>query len=225
MATPVTLMTNVMGCPPAIYGTTDHRLYVDRATTRLKDVTAYNVVELEDVNALEYLQASLWNIIVIVGPQYYAFNRAELYTLLKRRRFFVDMLDACVHETPLNQAISGEAVEILMSSEYSIYELHYRETITYGGSSSSEKSVSLYNMCCQTIEQWETGIVDKIYTAPFVPIFKEATDTVTEPDIEIDTPSMLAFIDELNSTVAGSYENTEALLIALFQDYEEMADA
>lgn len=224
-------MTNVIGCPPAIYGTTDHRLYVDGTTTRLKDVTAYNVVDLEDVNALEYLQASLWNIIVIVGPQHYAFNRAELYTLLKRRRFFVDMLDACVHETPLNQAISDEAVEILMSSEYSIYELQYRETITYGGGAGSEKSVSLYNMCCQTLEQWENGVVDRVYTAPFVPIFKEATATTTatntaiEDDIEIDTPSMLAFVDELNRTVAGSYENTEALLAALFQDYEEMADA
>jgi hypothetical protein len=223
MTTTATLMTNLMGCPPAIYGTTDTRLYIDGATTRLKDITAYNIVELEDVNALEYLQASLWNIIVIVGPQYYAFNRMELYTLLKGRRFFVDVLDACVHETPLNQAISSEAVEIIMSSEYSVYELQYRETITYGGGSSSEKSVSLYSVYCHTIEQWENGIIDRVYYAPIIPCFVSKSEPIADAD-EIDTPSMLAFVDELNRTIAGSYENTEALLTALFQDYEEMAD-
>lgn len=221
MATIAPLMTNIMGCPPAIYGTADHRLHIDSATSRLKDITAYNVIELEDVNALEYLQASLWNIIVCVGPNYYAFNRAELYRLLKDRRFFVDVLNEYVHETPLNQAISSEAVEILMSSEYSIYELQYRESITYGGDHGSEKSISLYNMCCYTIEQWENGIVDRIYTTPFISRFDPPVTTPTS--IEVDTPSMLAFVEELNSIVAGNYESTEALLTALFQDYEEIA--
>ena len=222
MATTAILTTNLMGCPPAIYGTTDHRLYINHTTTRLKDITAYNIIELEDVNALEYLQSSLWNIIVIVGQQYYAFNRMELYKLLKERRFFVDILGAFVHETPLNQAISSEAVEILMSSEYSIYELQYRETIKYGGEASSEKSVALHNVYCHTIEQWENGIVDRVYTAPFIPRFVSKPTPIVEVD-EIDTPNMLAFIEELNRFVAGNYESTEALLTALFQDYEEMA--
>lgn len=207
-------------CPPALYGETDHRLYIDDKTTRLKGLTAYDAIELEEVNALAYLKESLWNIIVIDGPNRYAFHRQQLYDMILKRGTYIYTIGGTVYETPFNHAISKGALEILMSSEYSIYEVHFVETIKSGVAVT--RDVSLYNLCCSTVAQWEEGVIDKIYMAPCVPRF--TTRVTTAPIDVIDTTSMLAFVEEMNRTVAEGYESTEALLAALFQDFEPAGD-
>lgn len=209
-------------CPPALYGETDHRLYIDDETTLLKGLTAYDVIELEEVDALSHLKKSLWNIIVVDGPNRYAFQRQQLYDMILKRNVYIHTLDCFVYETPFNHAISKDALEILMSSEYSIYELQFLETIKAGVA--VKKDLSLYNVGCQTVRQWEEGVIHKVFMAPCVPRFMPSPlmcRLATAPIEEIDTPSMLAFVEEMNRTVTQGYESTEALLTALFQDFEE----
>jgi hypothetical protein len=209
-------------CPPALYGETDTRLYIDDETTRLKGLTAYDVIELEEVDALAHLKKSLWNIIVIDGPNRYAFERQQLYDMILKRGVYIRTIDSIVYETPFNHAISKDALEILMSSEYSIYEVQFMETIKSGPI--VERDMSLYNLGCSTVAQWEEGFIHKIFTAPCVPLFGPSPfmmRVATAPIETIDTASMLAFVEEMNRTVAEGYESTEALLTALFQDFAD----
>jgi hypothetical protein len=215
-------MASAPSCPPALYGETDTRLYIDEETTRLKGLTAYDVIELEEVDALGHLKESLWNIIVIDGPNRYAFHRQQLYDMILKRGAYIHTVDCYVYETPFNHAISKDALEILMSSEYSIYEVQFIETIKSGPVVT--KDVSLYSLGCSTVAQWEEDVIDKIFTAPCIPRFMPSSfmmRVATAPIEEIDTASMLAFVEEMNRTVAEGYESTEALLTALFQDFAD----
>jgi hypothetical protein len=142
--------------------------------------------------------------------------------MILKRGVYIHTLDCFVYETPFNHAISADALEILMSSEYSVYEFQFLETVKAG--SAVKKDVSLYNVGCQTVRQWEDNVIDKIYAAPCVPRFMPSPlmcRVATAPIEEIDTPSMLAFVEEMNRAVSQGYESTEALLTALFQDFEE----
>ena len=89
--------------------------------TALKGITAFDVVALEDVDAVEYVTASRWNILIRVGDTYYAYHREQLLEHL--RDHSTHEIFGRVSTLPHRQAIMARGIAHLAQSDFTVYEL------------------------------------------------------------------------------------------------------
>jgi hypothetical protein len=119
---------------------------------KLVGLEACDIINLEDVKVKDYLAASDWNMILKIGDSFYAFNRKDLYEAMKNRdssnRHYEDVL----YETPLRQSISSKARDIMLFSDYSIFELVSPQTVNYGYD--NKKSTTVYSVICYTVHNY-----------------------------------------------------------------------
>jgi len=160
----------------------DTRDNIEKTEARLQNVMGFDIVNYEDVSVIDYLKQSSWHIAIKVNESYHLFHRKQLYDCMKQKRTRMTQFTQ-IYDTPFNQSISSEALETLMFSDYSIYELIFRDN------ANTKKGIkkAIYTVRCYSINDWITGSAD-ITTTPCI------------PDIE------------LYRHVSGSYEMTQRLL-------------
>jgi len=142
---------NVGVPPPLCAAIMDDRVELDDVSCTLKDITAFDVWAYDDVNVIEFLKASPWNMLLKIGTQWQAFHRKHLYDFMKSRRtHFAEVGD--VYDTPHNQTVTVDAFNVLLMGDYTIFELEQRYTITQG-----TLQKTLYDVHCYTVREWNEG--------------------------------------------------------------------
>jgi hypothetical protein len=136
-------------------------LNTDEGRAQFANKTAFDTIELDDVNLVEHLCASEWNIILKVKDSMYAFNRIVLIDFMKRHATYIPELRATVMETPFHQSVHFDADDMLLVADYSIYELEYSGSIKYGADIKS-----LYNMKCYSIKDYINGSPSIVIYSP-----------------------------------------------------------
>lgn len=116
-------------------------------------ITAFDMMQYDDVNAMEFLSKSDTNILVRVADHWYAFDRHELSSMMReKRRHIMGVGD--IYTTPYQQTITASAWEALLCERYSVYELVRCYDVG---------SVSLYAVKCLTVDQWRRGELGVAY--------------------------------------------------------------
>ena len=142
--------------------------------------TAFDIFAYEDVNAVEFLKASSFHVLLRVGEQFYAFHRDVLHEYFEQHRTHHPNLGGLV-DTPHKQTIASEAATLLRFSDYSIAELTLAYPVTMGHQQKSVHLVRFY-----TTEGWAVGQVDNVVSP--LPISLWPHDL--EPDIPLYHPDV-----------------------------------
>lgn len=121
----------------------------------LRGVKAFDVCAYEEVDAVEFLDSSYWNILLKTGDQFQAFDRAVLYDYMMSHQTYVMIGDENVilYDTPLKQSVSHHAVDSFLWSDYSIIELIPSAIIDVNDQPKSIMNVHFYK-----VAQWNQGI-------------------------------------------------------------------
>lgn len=117
------------------------------------DITAFDMMQYDDVNATEFVSKSKTNILVRVADHWYAFDRHELSSMMREKRRYV-MGVGDIYTTPYQQTITASAWEALLCEDYSVYELIRCYDVG---------SVSLYAVKCLSFDQWRRGELGVVY--------------------------------------------------------------
>jgi len=139
----------------------DPRTLLNDESCVLKGVKAFDMWTLEDVDAIEFLKASSYHILLKAGNQFHAFHRKNLCTFMHTRNIYLPNIGE-VYDTPHNQTIIEDAMKVLPYTDYTIYELVPEFTVPHH---SIQKS--LYTMKCYTVEGWNTNSISA-YFPPFI---------------------------------------------------------
>ena len=125
------------------------------ADSILKGVKAFDVCAYEEVDAVEFLDTSYWNILVKTGDQFQAFDRAILYDYMQQHQSHVVIDDdnMILYDTPLKQTITHRAVDMFLWSDYSIIELVPFTTVEVDGEPKSIMHANFYK-----VAQWNQGV-------------------------------------------------------------------
>jgi hypothetical protein len=116
--------------------------------TGLHGVQAFDTIQYEEVSAQEHIKETRWNCLLKVGDQFQAYDRYTLYDYLVEHSTMVRGLGK-VYDTPHKQSIMyGEALEHLINSDFTIYELV--PEYTYQGK-------SLHTFRAYTVKGWKLG--------------------------------------------------------------------
>ena len=100
----------------------DYTTNVGKDVIKNKDMgTAYDYINLEDVNINEYLNRNSRNIILVLGNQKYAVSRDDLIDSFNNTVF--DSRSGVYYRTPWNQIIQYESASHFQVLDYSIFEL------------------------------------------------------------------------------------------------------
>ena len=121
----------------------------------LKGVKAFDVCAYEEVDAVEFLDTSYWNILIKTGDQFQAFDRAILYDYMQQHQTHIVIGDdnIILYDTPLKQSVSHRAVDMFLWSDYSIIELVPFTTVEVDGEPKSIMHVHFYK-----VVQWNQGV-------------------------------------------------------------------
>jgi hypothetical protein len=117
------------------------------------DITAFDMMQYDDVNAIEFASKGPAHILVRVADRWYAFDRHELHSMMKEKRHFLLGVGG-VYTTPYRQTITASAWEALLYEQYSVYELIRCYDVG---------SVSLYAVKCLSVEEWRRGELGVVY--------------------------------------------------------------
>ncbi len=123
--------------------------------SNLYSIIAFDIISFEEYNAVDFLRESEWNILVKCGEKWCAYNRKILTNYMNMRTVAID-IRCSIADTPMNQSVPIEAISAFMKSDYSIYELVYKEDTVFGYNNSIHKS--LYNVRCYSVSSWKDGI-------------------------------------------------------------------
>jgi hypothetical protein len=127
----------------------------DMTNSILHGIKAFDVCAYEEVDAVNFLDTSYWNILIKTGDQFQAFDRATLYDYMKNHRSHVTIGDdnTIIYDTPHHQSIPRKAIVMFLWSDYSIVELIPCTTIYIAGQPKSIMNVNFY-----TVAQWNEGV-------------------------------------------------------------------
>ena len=150
----------------------DSRTMLDDESCVLKGVTAFDMWTLDDVNAIEFLKASSYHILLKAGNQFHAFHRKNLCTFMATRSLHLPSIGE-VYDTPHNQTIIKDAFIVLPYTDYSIYELLPEFTVSH-----HTKQKSMYTMKCYTVEGWNNGVMSAFFPPVTHGVSEEPSDLV-----------------------------------------------
>ena len=121
----------------------------------LQGVKAFDVCAYEEVDAVEFLDSSYWNILIKMGDQFQAFDRAILYDYMKDHPAYATIGEnnMILYDTPLKQSVTHRAVDTFLGSDYSIAELVPFTTIEVDGQPKSVMHVHFYK-----VAEWNQGV-------------------------------------------------------------------
>ena len=173
----------------------------------LENLSAFDIWAYEDVSCTTFLLNSMYHIIIKVGEQLYAFHRLNLHKYMTEHYNYIPNL-GYVYKTPHNQSVTINAMNCILYSDYSIYELHSAYTVSPANSNNTE--ISLYTMKCYSIQHWINNTPTAIETID---------STVVGVDIYADEEEMPPLISDDEDMFFGSH--------ALYNDpmYYDWVDA
>jgi hypothetical protein len=128
-----------------------------------------DLMTTEGVPVRGFLRESVWNIILIVDKQFYAFDRQVLMGLMDKQKSPVDGRIGYVYDTPTGQSITTYAYWNLQYADYSIYEL----TPDYAVTAADQKVKSLFSLTAFTVRQWACGLPGEKMSPPARPLEKK----------------------------------------------------
>jgi len=174
---------------------------------KLAGVEAFDIFTFDDVPVRDFLKESAWHMILKAGEKYFAFHRKNLFNSMNSKMSAIPNIGN-VYETPFNQCVTHDALNKLMYSDYSIFELVFEYSTKFGYNASKEKS--LFTMRCFTVQQWINGEPGLVISPPALP--------VTSPAV---TPSQDdAMMTALNEQIASLAQFVNERLL---QEIEEHA--
>jgi hypothetical protein len=182
--------------PPPIIHTYDTRHDLDNPDCILISQNAFDTWKYDDVNCIEFLKESDWNIILKVEASFYAFHRRTLYDFMLTKSTPIPYIDP-IYDTPYNQSISYEAVKALLHADYSIYELLPEYSTSQVQGYNIHKT--LYTMHCYSVTQWQSHTVDNILSPPSLELFQTSIDLHNSVDDDD--------VDEIANEIANENEN------------------
>ena len=121
----------------------------------LEGKRAFDVIALEEVDAVEHVKASRWNILIRVGSAMYAFHREQLLEYL--RDHVARTIYGCVYTMPHRQAILAGGLNYLAQSDFTVYELEPTTTL---------EGHSLYSLFAYTTRGFAMEKYGAVYYAP-----------------------------------------------------------
>lgn len=145
--------------PPPFKNKVDPRSSL--STTSLNDKTAFDIWNYDDVNCVDFLEESQWNILFYISGSFQAFRRNDLVEFMKKRYTLLPTI-GYVYDTPHNQSITKNALDILSFSDYSIFELITQYTVSH-----HHHTKTLHSLKCYTISEWEMKTPGNEFTVPF----------------------------------------------------------
>lgn len=129
--------------------------------TSLHGVQAFDTIQYEEISAQEHIKESRWNCLLKVGDQFQAYHRYTLYDYLVDHQTMVPGL-GIVYDTPYKQSMMyAEALEQLLNSDFTIYELV--PEYTYEGK-------SIHSFRAYTVKGWKWRGYGYLCVAPLLPI-------------------------------------------------------
>lgn len=120
----------------------------------MKPFLAFDMILYEDLDALTFLQSDpVQHILIRSGKQWYAFHRSTLHQLMKQNKSYLSQVGT-VYDTPYHHTITQSALDALLCTSYSIYEL----IPCY-----EQQHKSLYAVKCLTRSEWESGEMGRVF--------------------------------------------------------------
>ena len=110
----------------------------------LSEMTAFDVIAYEDVNAAEFLRQSSYHILLQMGEQLHAFHRNTLCEYLKAHETHLHPVGEIV-DTPHKLSLVSDILDIIPYSDYSVFVLVHAYDF-------QEKSI--YSVRCYTLDDW-----------------------------------------------------------------------
>ena len=118
-----------------------------------QDITAYDIISLEEYNIKDFLLASPNNIILKSGERYYAFDCYILVKYMWHKLCYINDTLYNMCETPLSQCVTKKAVDAMLYADYTIYEI----TGAYKVRNYKDEMKTIYNLHCYSVDQWING--------------------------------------------------------------------
>ena len=112
--------------------------------------TAFDTISYEEVDCVDFLRATTWNVLLRIGEQFHAFHRKDLAAYLEKHSMHHPHIGK-LYDTPHKQTITESAKVWMQWSDYAIVVLVSRETVDIGN-----HSKSLHECCFYTVEEWTT---------------------------------------------------------------------
>jgi hypothetical protein len=147
--------------PPHLYSPDDR----EQLCKMDKTVTAFDMWEYDDVNCIEFLEQSPWNILLKIGDNFQAFNRRNLLDFMNKRSIYITYIGK-VFDTPTHQTITENAFTIIGYSDYSIFEFS-KEYNTDDVDIHEHKT--LYTVNCYTLKGWIDSVISHIISPMPIP--------------------------------------------------------
>ena len=110
----------------------------------LSEMTAFDVIAYEDVNAAEFLRQSSYHILLQMGEQLHAFHRNTLCEYLKAHETHLHLVGDVV-DTPHKLSLVSDILDIIPYSDYSVFVLVHAYDF-------QEKSI--YSVRCYSLDDW-----------------------------------------------------------------------
>ena len=119
------------------------------------NISAYDMMTLEDIPLADFLLKSPSNIILKVKEQYFAFNRKTLIDYMTQKRTFINDWVGYIFETPFRQYLSAANMGLVNYEMFRIYELCDESSVPV-----ARGMVSIYDVKAFSVRTWlNTGIV------------------------------------------------------------------
>ena len=112
----------------------------------LSDITAFDVIAYEDVNAAEFLRQSSYHILLQMGEQLHAFHRNTLCEYLESHKTHLHPVGDIV-DTPHKLSLMSDILSVFPYSDYSVFVLVHAYDF---------QQKSIYSVRCYTLEGWFT---------------------------------------------------------------------
>jgi len=189
----------------------DTRLTLGRPGCPLIGVKAYDMMELEEVDAVGYLSDSRKHMVVKSGAQFYAFHRDTLHECMMSRRVTVPCSSGAfeAYETPFNQTITHHAHTCLPYEDFSVYELifAYNAPIRIG------LQKAIFTMNAYTVEGWKNKMVGAIFAPPVHVEMVHDMDAELLPVLSTNDPfPSMSLLPAFNRALEEDLELQELLL-------------
>ena len=176
------------------------------ALTAWKGKMAFDVVSYEDVDVVEHLAASEWNILLTVHESLYAFERRALFDYLKTHGI-CDRRHGWLYDTPYRHTVTEDACASLLVADHSVYELIGGQT--YETTRGTTKT--LYTVRAYSLEEWTKARPRRIFPHP---LLAPALPALPSPDLPLSASLSVA---SLNPFAHDSYVADE-----LYQSIRDM---
>jgi hypothetical protein len=112
----------------------------------LSELTAFDVIAYEDVNAAEFLRQSSYHILLQMGEQLHAFHRNTLCEYLESHKTHLHPVGD-IMETPHKLSLMSDVVSVFPYSDYSVFGLVHAYDF---------QGKSIYSVRCYTLDGWFT---------------------------------------------------------------------